>query len=138
MKRTLLAVLGVVVATLASAGSAFSQTDKVDRALRDAIRAGARTQNVIISVKPGYLAIVRHALEEHGDLIKADHESIAAVSAEVHADDIGELALQPWVEGVSLDADVFASRGDVFAIGQTRLVGSALSATAQCAKHPSS
>ena len=50
----------------------------------------ARTQNVIISVKPGYLARVRQALEDHGDLVKTDHESLGALSAEVHAGDIGE------------------------------------------------
>ena len=108
MKRTIVAVLGVAVCVIAFPGSAFSQTDKVDRALRGAIQAGARTQNVIISVKPGYLASVRRALEDHGDLIKADHESIGALSAEIHAGDINELARQPWVQSVSLDADVFA------------------------------
>jgi subtilisin family serine protease len=109
--------LGVAFGILALAGSALAQTDKVDRALRQAIRAGARTQHVIISVKPGHLAAVRRALEEHGDVVKADHESIGAVSAEVHAADIGELALQPWVAGVSLDADVFAVGTDLFSIG---------------------
>jgi serine protease AprX len=112
VKRTIAAGLGVALGLLICAGPAFSQTDrltdKVDGAVRDAIRAGARTQNVIISVKPGYLATMRRALEDHGDLVKADHESIGALSAEVHAGDINELARQPWVEGVSLDDDVFA------------------------------
>ncbi|MEO8259114.1 MAG: S8 family serine peptidase [Acidobacteriota bacterium] len=97
---------------LASAGSASAQTDKVDRALRDAIRAGARTENVIISVRPGYLGVVRRSLQAHGDRIRTSHESIAAVSAEIHVDDIAELARQPWVEGVSLDALVYASDAD--------------------------
>jgi serine protease AprX len=119
VKRILGPVLGVAVCVIAFPGSAASQTDKVDRALRDAIQAGAQTQHVIISVKPGYRPTVRQALEDHGDLVKADHVSIEAVSAEVHADDISQLALQPWVEGVSLDADVFAEQ--VWGIGAPTL-----------------
>jgi len=119
VKRILGPVLGVAVCVIAFPGSAASQTDKVDRALRDAIQAGAQTQHVIISVKPGYRPTVRQALEDHGDLVKADHVSIEAVSAEVHAGDISQLALQPWVEGVSLDADVFAEQ--VWGIGAPTL-----------------
>jgi serine protease AprX len=65
------------------------------------------TQRVIVSVKPGYRASVRQALQAHGDLIKSDHPSIDAFSAEIHSADVPELARQPWIEGVSIDATVY-------------------------------
>src|SRR3989442_19084 len=46
---------------------------KVSRDLQEALRTGADTQRVIISVKSGYRASVRRALESHGDLIQSEH-----------------------------------------------------------------
>jgi serine protease AprX len=98
----------VLVACAASLTSAQTSTSKIDRALQDALLTGAATQRVIISVKPGYRASVRQALQAHGDLIRSDHPSIDAFSAEIHSSDVGELARQPWIDGVSIDATVFA------------------------------
>jgi len=95
-----------VVAVCANAQGA--ENDKIDRGLQESLRSGAATQHVIISMKPGYRATVRKALIDHGDLVKSDHPSIGALSSEIHSGDIGELAKQPWVESVSLDATVYA------------------------------
>jgi serine protease AprX len=104
--------IGVIFGVLAcAASSASAQTssssNKIDRALQDAVLTGAATERVIISVKPGYRASVRQALLAHGDLIKSDHPSIDAFSAEIHSSDVLELARQPWIEGVSIDATVY-------------------------------
>ena len=95
-----------VVAACASAQGA--ENDKIDRGLQASLRSGAATQHVIISLKPGFLATARKALTDHGDRVKADHPLIGAVSAEIHSGDVGELAKQPWVDSVSLDATVYA------------------------------
>jgi hypothetical protein len=100
------AALGVL-ACAASPLSAQTSSNKIDRALQDALLTGAATQRVIISVKPGYRASVRQALQAHGDLIKSDHPSIDAFSAEIHSADVSELARQPWIDGVSIDATVY-------------------------------
>jgi serine protease AprX len=96
-----------VVACAVSTASAQTSSNKIDRALQDALLTGAATQRVIISVKPGYRVSVRQALQAHGDLIKSDHPSIDAFSAEVHSADVTELARQPWIDGVSIDATVY-------------------------------
>jgi serine protease AprX len=95
-----------VVAACANAQGA--ENDKIDRGLRESLRVGAATQHVIISTKPGYRETARKALTDHGDLVKTDHPGIGALSAEIHSGDVGELARQPWVNSVSLDAIVNA------------------------------
>ena len=100
------AALGVL-ACAASPLSAQTSSNKIDRALQDALLTAAATQRVIISVKPGYRASVRQALLAHGDVIKSDHPSIDAFSAEIHSADVSELARQPWIDGVSIDATVY-------------------------------
>jgi serine protease AprX len=102
--------LGAALCVLACAAgplSAQTSSNKIDRALQDALLTGAATQRVIVSVKPGYRASVRQALQAHGDIIKSDHPSIDAFSAEIHSADVGELARQPWIDGVSIDATVY-------------------------------
>ena len=80
----------------------------VDRGVRDALRSGAATQQVIITVAPGHRAEMRAALEKHGHRIKADHPLLDALSVELHSADVAELAIHPWVSAVSLDATVSA------------------------------
>jgi hypothetical protein len=77
----LAAGLSLAVPPLAEAG------DKIDRALRDALNAGAATQSVIISVNPGCHAGIQ-AIEQHGD--------------------VAALAQSPCVKAVSSDAPVRA------------------------------
>ena len=76
---------------------------KLDRALQQ-VRGGG-PQRVIIRTK-GSRHAVRQALKEHGDRVNAEHPSIEALTAEVHADDLAALAARGDVESVSLDAEV--------------------------------
>jgi serine protease AprX len=91
--------------------SAFAEpahAAKIDRGVKEAMRAGAATQSVIITVKPGHRAEIRQALETHGDQIRAEHPLVDALSVEIHSEDIDEVAKHPWVDAVSLDATVAA------------------------------
>ena len=95
-----------LVATHVEAAS--PRRSKIDRLLRESLRTGAATQNVIITVKPGYRDQGRKALEAHGDVIRSEHPLVDALSAEVHSADVNELANQPWVVAVSANAVVSA------------------------------
>src|SRR4051812_35833954 len=105
------ALTGLLVLTVT--GSAFAKpsvkSPKIDRAVRAAMDAGAATQRVIITVKPGYRDTLRQALTNHGDVVKGDHPLIDAVSVNLHVADVEELANQSWVEAVSSDARVTAT-----------------------------
>src|SRR5262245_48329362 len=79
---------------------------KIDRSVRESLKRGARTQRVIVTVKPGYRGEIRRALEAHGDVISSDSPFVDALAAEVHAEDVAELANHPWVELISDDAIV--------------------------------
>jgi hypothetical protein len=74
---------------------------KVDRAVRESMRAGTATQSVIITVKPGYRDSLRESLLRHGDVIKSEHPLIDAMAVEIHSSDVDELSNQPWVAAVS-------------------------------------
>src|ERR1044072_5157451 len=100
--------VGALVLLLASASHAAAG-DKVDRALRQALQSNATgTQSVIVSVNPGCRLRIRHAIEQHGDAIRAEHAVIDALSASVHAADIEALASSACVKAVSSDATVQA------------------------------
>src|SRR5258705_11264086 len=88
--------------------AAEQRSPKVDRALRESLSTGARTQQVIITVTPGHRTDIRQALEAHGDVIRSEHPSIDALAAEIHSLDVDEIARHPWVLSVSADAVVFA------------------------------
>jgi len=102
-----------------SASAEPASNPKIDRALLQSIREGGATQHVIISVKPGYRAEIRQALEKHGDRIKAEHPLIDALAADVHRDDVKELANHPWVLALSSDATVSAGAVSTPPIGTT-------------------
>jgi serine protease AprX len=89
-------------------GASADTHSKIDRAVRDSVRAGAVTQHVIITVAPGFRASTRRALEAHGDFIRSEHPLIDALSADIHAGDVEELASRPWVKAISADAVVHA------------------------------
>jgi serine protease AprX len=88
--------------------AAQTSSPKIDRSLRESMRSGSPTQKVIISVRPGYRAGIRQALEAHGDIIKSEHPLVEALAAEIHTGDVSELARHPWVLSVSADAAVSA------------------------------
>jgi len=95
---------------LASTPPAYAG-DKVDRALREALAIGAPTQSVIISVNPGCRAGIRRAIEQHGDVIRSEHDLIDALSARIHTADVATLAQSSCVTAVSIDAPVHAVDG---------------------------
>src|SRR5437660_2684322 len=87
LKRTLGAALALVLA--ASPVLAQSSDSKIDLSLRDALRSGAATQTVIITVDdPALRDGIRLALQAHGDVIKAEHPLVGAFTAEIHSDDV--------------------------------------------------
>src|SRR5436190_20029358 len=101
------AAMFVLAASLASAqDSPNVAIRKIDRSLRESLNTGRKTQLVIVTVKPGYRADIRKALESHGDVIRADSAFIEALAAEVHTEDVAELARNPWIELISEDAIV--------------------------------
>jgi serine protease AprX len=80
---------------------------RLDTMLRAVVDAGAsQSQRVIIRVRPGSRSEVRKNLAAHGDQILGEHESIDALSAVVHGNDLAELAANDAVLSVSADAIV--------------------------------
>src|SRR5687768_172079 len=59
---------------------------------RAADEESPQPQRVIIRVRPGSRSEVQRALSEHGDRILAEHESLDAISALVHGEDLAELS----------------------------------------------
>ena len=98
----LVAVVGVAKA------DAAPEHKRVDRAVRQSVQSGRRTQRVIITVNPGCRAAVRDALKKHGDTVDSEQGLIDAVSGELHSPDVDVLADSPCVRGISSDADVHA------------------------------
>jgi low affinity Fe/Cu permease len=54
---------------------------KVDRGLTESLQSGEATQQVIVTVKDGYRAQIREALEKHGDRGRSDSDNIVWGSA---------------------------------------------------------
>jgi serine protease AprX len=104
---TLASGLLFLTASLASAQDS-NPGRKIDEAVKESLRQGGRTQHVILIVAPGCRANMLNALRQHGDVIKAEHTLIDALSAEIHSEDAEELAKHPCVTAVAADADVVA------------------------------
>jgi serine protease AprX len=104
----LLLTLVVGAATGASADERRGSR-KIDRALRESQSKRARTQDVIVTLVPGCEAYMGAALRQHGDIVRAEHPIISAVSVNAHTEDIEELADSPCVKSIAADADVFAA-----------------------------
>jgi serine protease AprX len=104
---TLTAVLAA--APVAAQDSPAVAERKIDRALKEALRSGdAGPKRVIVSVKQGYRQVIREALQAHGDAVDSEAPLVNALVAEVHGNDIEELAKHPWVTAVAEDSTVFA------------------------------
>jgi serine protease AprX len=98
------------VATFASP----DQSGKLDKALQTFASespSSGEAQDVIIRVKTGRKSAVRSKVDRHGAHPKV-HGLIEAISARLSARDIADLANDPDVEGVSIDADVSALATD--------------------------
>ncbi len=99
-----------MVTLMASPAFAGPRKDKLDLALRQAVKQGATdNQRVIISVNPGMRPLLRAALKKHGDTVVVEHPSIEALTADVHGQDILALEKDPAVKAVAIDATVVAS-----------------------------
>src|SRR5262249_47396310 len=106
--RALITALVAIIAAPVSAESRHSHP-KTDLAIQRAVRGGAGTLRVIISVAdPNDRLAIQKALESHGDSIKSEHPLVGAFAAEVHAGDVSQLANYPGVQFVSVDAPVSA------------------------------
>ena len=113
MFRTVVNVsLSVIVLSALSAlhAAAGPKKPSVDRAVRDAMRAGAATHKVIITtVSAECRAAIRDALQRHGDVVSSEQPLIEGVAGEMHSRDVDEIANHPCVKSVATDATVRAS-----------------------------
>ena len=72
-----------------------------------ALKGGKATRHkVIITVKPGYRAAVRKALQGHGDKIKREHGNLNLLETDLDSDTILELVKNGMVQAMSLDVPV--------------------------------
>ncbi|HZM60770.1 MAG TPA: S8 family serine peptidase, partial [Vicinamibacterales bacterium] len=101
-----IAILSVADGRL-SASSARARHQRLDAKLRVVVDSGnEEPQRVIIRVRKGAHDELRRVLSSHGDAIVSEHESIDALTAVVHGDDLGALADREDVLSVSADAVV--------------------------------
>src|SRR5579884_3234026 len=114
--RRPLAALWIAALAILCHVPASAQTfdSKVDRGLRDALKHGGATQNVIVTVNAGCRDFVRTSLQNHGDRIKSDHPLIDAIAVELHSEDVTELANHACVKTLSYDAPVSAKAAQNF------------------------
>jgi hypothetical protein len=103
-----LTALALVVPAAGADAQSRQHSQKIDSALENALRSGAPTQNVIITLKPGHRAQMRDRLRDHGDLVESEHESIEALVVKLHSADVAELADRDEVAALTLDSDVYA------------------------------
>ena len=97
---------------------------KLDTNLRAALDGGTRkSQRVIIRVRGGEGAAVRLALKAHGHPIVAEHESLGALTAVVHPEDLDALVGRDGVVSVSTDAVVRAKLLGGLLGGLLKIVG---------------
>jgi serine protease AprX len=102
----------VVCAPTGAAGDERKASRKIDRALRESLSKRSRTQDVIVTLVPGCEAYMGDALRQHGDVVRAEHPIISAVSVKAHTEDIEELAVSPCVKAIAADVDVYAADDD--------------------------
>ena len=101
------AALALWVMIPAASASAGSGSGKLDKVLRE---AGKGAQPVIVRYRANAdRKEVKHRIERRRGRVLVEHRLIAAISAVVSATDIADLAADPNVLSVSIDADVTPS-----------------------------
>src|SRR5262245_58247797 len=101
-RRLLVAALMAISLAIPALADAQSH-NKIDRALLDALaQGGSSAQPVIVTLRRGARAELRDALRRHGDRIKYEHDLIDALSVDLTAENISELAGLPDVTSISL------------------------------------
>ena len=130
--RAISTLLVLAIAVLAdNAAWAQGHRSKLDRALQEVVRSGARgSQRVIIQARPGSREQLKRALRTHGDVVVGEHPSLDALTVNLHGEDLAGLAADPAVLAVSIDAEVtsFAKAGAT-AKGDGRLAVNTLRAS---------
>src|ERR1700687_172948 len=105
----IVAILAAADAPVGAAGSRAPQhhAERLDTRLRAVLGDSApEPQRVIIRVRPGSRPALRGSLTAHGDQIIGEHESIEALSAVIHGEDLATLADSDAVLSISSDAIV--------------------------------
>jgi serine protease AprX len=91
----------------AAGGRRARRAERLDAKLKAVLADGAaEPQRVIIRVRPGARQTLRKNLSAHGDQIVSEHESIDAVTAVVHGEDLAELGDNDAILSISSDAIV--------------------------------
>src|SRR5687768_98271 len=100
----ILVALTAIMAVIGLADTASAQ-DKLDRALREASRAG-KAQRVIVKSKPGYEAWGRKLLMQKGKKIHAELPSVRGFAVELTAGELDVICSSTAFDGCSDDASV--------------------------------
>jgi serine protease AprX len=104
---TALVVLAIASGPVLAQGPPTSGNPRLDARLREVI-AGRQNvpQRVIIRARPGHHEAVRRVLRQRGGRVLAEHGSLGAMTAVVHADDLAALGRENGIISVSVDAVV--------------------------------
>jgi serine protease AprX len=103
----IITALSVTAAPITAASTASRGATRLDAQLRGVLGQSAPApQRVIIRVRPGSRPALRDSLTAHGNLILSEHESIDALTAVVHGEDLATLGDNDAVLSVSTDAIV--------------------------------
>ena len=101
-------VLALALCVFGLALPAFAEgPSKLDKVLRAARGKGGSQRVIIQTTREGRNA-VKKALQQHGDVVHAEHPGLNALTAAVHGDDLAALEANPLVLSVSVDAEVTA------------------------------
>src|SRR6266849_3704887 len=105
----LVACLALADAPIRAEGSRAPQrrAERLDAKLRAVLGDVApEPQRVIVRVRPGSRPVLHNSLIAHGDQIVGEHESIDAITAVIHGEDLVTLADSDAVLSISCDAIV--------------------------------
>ena len=129
------AALLLIGLTLASPGFAQSNSQKLDQAVRAALKRNPNaSQRVILTARPGYLAALKQALKSRGAAIISENASLNVLTAQVSGGDIKRFADDVRVANISTDSlvqtNATTSAGQLGATGSVMRATLGLSSTA--------
>jgi serine protease AprX len=97
--------IALCVIGVGAPAAAQGRRSKLDKVLR-AAASHAVPQRVIIQTRPGSRAALKRALQQHGDVVQAEHPGLNALTVVLHGEDLAALEADPSVLSVSIDAEV--------------------------------
>src|SRR5207249_7755479 len=106
LAAVVLSATGSSAQTTGGRDSQSRVTPRLDAQLSTLAGTTVEPQRVIVRVRPGARAALRQSLSSHNDLILAEHDSLDAITAVVHAEDLALLAARSDVLSISADAVV--------------------------------